>query len=356
MPRLGIAIRVNDKTAVRVGYARYAMPYESVLGYSWIIPATDGYSQTSNGPVAVLGVPQGVFSNPFPATNPLILPAGRGNGRNTNLGSTGTTSWARQDVKTAMNDRFNFTVERDLMYGFKLDGTFFMNIGSNMVPEGQGGNAGFGESLNMVDPQLGYTYKTALNVPVANPFYGLPASLMPGQLRGQATVALSTLLRPYPQYGDLNQTFMPGVDNRYKALQLRVQRRFSQGYSVIWGYNFNHESTGGFFNAPDQYANKLTMIPSASPRHRLTVGTTMDLPVGRGRRIGANMHPVLNAILGGWSTSSIFAWYSGSFLRFGQLDVSGDPGNAIRDLDPVVQYRRVQAGDAVYTAHQPLPI
>jgi hypothetical protein len=56
---------------------------------------------------------------------------------------------------------------------------------------------------------------------------------MPGQLRGQATVALSTLLRPYPQYGDLNQYFMPGVDNRYKALQLRVQRRFAKGYSVI---------------------------------------------------------------------------------------------------------------------------
>jgi hypothetical protein len=39
----------------------------------------------------------------------------------------------------------------------------------------------------------------------------------------------------------------------------------------------------------------------------------------------------VQAILGGWSTSSIFMWNSGSFLRFGQLDVSGDPGDAIRD-------------------------
>lgn len=179
--------------------------------------------------------------------------------------------------------------------------------------------------MNMADPQLSYTYRSALTAAVPNPFFGLPASLMPGQLRGQRTVPLSTLIRPYPQYGDLTQQFMPGVENRYKALQMRVQRRFANGYSVVWGYNYNRESTGAFFNAPDQYANKLTMIPAASPRHRMTLGTTIDLPVGRGRRLGAAMHPVLNAIVGGWSTSHIFMWNSGSFLRFGQLEVSGDP-------------------------------
>lgn len=325
LPRLGIAVRLNDKSALRIGYARYAVPLMSVLGYSWILPATDGYSTSSNGPVLVQGVPQGVFANPFPASNPLVAPVGRGNGRNTNLGSTGTTSWARQDLKTPMNDRFNFTVERDLIWGLKVDGTFFMNFGHNMVPEGQGGNSGFGESLNMMDPQLSYTYKSALTVPVSNPFYGLPASLMPGQLRGQATVPLSTLLKPYPQYGALTQAFMPGVDNRYKAIQLRVQRRFAQGYSLVWGYNYNRESTGAFFNEPDQYANRLTMIPASSPRHRMTVGTTIDVPFGRGRRFGNGVHPVLNAIAGGWSTSSLFLWNSGSFLRFGQLEVSGNP-------------------------------
>jgi hypothetical protein len=211
------------------------------------------------------------------------------------------------------------------MWGLKMDGTFFMNFGHNMVQEGQGGNAGFGESLNMMDPQLSYTYKSALTVPVTNPFFGQPASLMPGQLRGQATVPLSSLLKPYPQYGALTQTFMPGVENRYKAVQLRVQRRFAQGYSLVWGYNFNRESTGAFFNDPDQYANKLSMIPAASPRHRMTVGTTIDLPFGRGRRFGGQLHPVLNAIVGGWSTSHLFAWNSGSFLRFGQLEASGDP-------------------------------
>jgi len=73
------------------------------------------------------------------------------------------------------------------------------------------------------------------------------------------------------------------------------------------------------------------MIPSSSPRHRITLATTIDLPFGRGRQFGANIHPVLNAVLGGWSTSHIFVWNSGAFLRFGQLDVSGEPGATTRD-------------------------
>ncbi len=355
LPRLGIAYRVNDKTALRVGYARYAVPIMSVLGYSWILPSTDGYSQTSNGPVQVLGVPQGVFSNPFPASNPLVLPAGRGSGRNTNLGSTGTTSWANQNIKIPMNDRFNFTVERDLFHGLKVDGTFFMNFGHNMAPEGQGGNAGFGQSLNLADPQLSYTYKSALNVPVANPFFGLPSSLMPGQLRGQATTPLSTLLRPYPQYGDLTQTFMPGVDNVYKALQLRVQRRFASGYSVVWGYNYNRESTGAFFNAPDQYVSKLTMIPSSSSRHRMTLATTIDLPFGRGRQFGANIHPVLNAVLGMVHEPHLR-------VEFGRLPAVRSIGCERRagcdhaGLVQVVRHFGVHAGDAVHAAHERLSV
>lgn len=323
LPRLGIAVRANDRTAVRIGYARYAVPVMSVIGYGWRLPATDGFNVTSNAAPVLEGIPQAVLSNPFPSTNPVLLPRGKTDGRNTNVG--GDAIWSRQDLKTSMNDRFNFTVERDLAAGFKLDGTFFMNFGHNMVPEGQGGNSGFGQSLNLADPQWSYTHKSALDVRVPNPFFGLPATVMPGQLRSQATVTLGSLLKPYPQYGNLTEAFMPGVENRYKALQMRVQRRFSQGYSVVWGYNYNRESTGAFFNAPDQYAQKLTMIPAASPRHRMTLATILDLPVGRGRKFGAHMHPVLNAVVGGWSTSSIFMWNSGSFLRFGQLDVSGDP-------------------------------
>jgi hypothetical protein len=73
-----------------------------------------------------------------------------------------------------------------------------------------------------------------------------------------------------------------------------------------------------FFNAPDQYANVLTMIPGSNPRHRISAAGTYELPFGKGKAYMSNAHPVVNAILGGWSTSSIFHWNSGSFLRSGK--------------------------------------
>lgn len=52
---------------------------------------------------------------------------------------------------------------------------------------------------------------------------------------------------------------------------------------------------------------------------------TYELPVGRGRTLLANAPGLLNAIVGGWSTSSILLWNSGSFLRFPQAIVEGNP-------------------------------
>jgi hypothetical protein len=57
----------------------------------------------------------------------------------------------------------------------------------------------------------------------------------------------------------------------------------------------------------------------------MSAGGVYDLPIGKGRQHLSNIHPVLNGIIGGWATSHVFMWNSGSFLRFGQLIVSGDP-------------------------------
>ncbi|MBI3694001.1 MAG: TonB-dependent receptor, partial [Acidobacteria bacterium] len=64
LPRLGIAIRANDKTAIRVGYARYAVPIMSILGYAWRLPSTDGFSATTTAAPVLEGIPQGTLSNP----------------------------------------------------------------------------------------------------------------------------------------------------------------------------------------------------------------------------------------------------------------------------------------------------
>ena len=67
------------------------------------------------------------------------------------------------------------------------------------------------------------------------------------------------------------------------------------------------------------------MFDRGRPRHNLRIAGTWELPFGRGRQHLNNLHPVLDAVLGGWATSHIYMWRSGDLLRFGTAQVSGDP-------------------------------
>jgi hypothetical protein len=331
LPRVGIAVRLNDLTALRVGWARYAIPMVNAVGSSWYVPA-DGFNAVTNTLPLTEGVPQNVLSDPFPSnSNPLIQPVGKSRGRYENLGSNAT--WFQQDLKVGINDRFNVSLQRQLPSNIVTDVTYFTNFGHNTPAANIWGNGGQDVNLNLVNPELIYTHKGAVDKQVANPFYGvLTPDQFPGTLRNQPTVPVRSLLTPYPQYGNLNIDFSDGFRNRYHALQLKAERAFSNGFTFTAAYNFNREKNSEFFNDDDRYLNRLTLLPTSNQRHQMSLGGVWELPFGRGKRFAADMNPVLDAILGGWSTSHLFMWRSGTFLRFGQLEVSGDP--IIGDTSP----------------------
>jgi len=325
LPRFGIAVRLNDKTALRTGYARYALPMINAIGSSWYIPVY-GYNTTSNPLPAIEGIPKAVFRDPFPASsNPLMPPAGKKWGRYTNLGSAAT--WFQQDLKVGMNDRINVTLQRELPLAVRADITYFYAYTHHhQTPNIWGGTGSLDDTINMTDPQLSYRYKGELARSVPNPFYRyMTPETFPGSQRNQSTVSVGSLLRPYPQYGGLSLAYWDIFSNRYQALQVKVERSFAQGYSFLLGYNYNRETTTEFFNSDDQYVERLTWIGSNNPRHRISAAGTFEFPVGKGRLLWPNMHPVLNAVIGGWSTSHIVLWNAGPFLRWGNLNVSGDP-------------------------------
>ncbi|HZT28566.1 MAG TPA: TonB-dependent receptor [Bryobacteraceae bacterium] len=331
LPRLGIAIRLSDKSALRVGYARYAVPMVASIGPAYDLPEY-GFSASTYTLQPLQGVPQSVWNNPFPSsTNPLLLPVGKGYGRYTNLGNTGTTLWFNQDLKTAMNERINVTYQRSMPLGFRSDTTFFMNYGYNEpAPDIWGDGSGSSIQMNLADPNLRYTYKSQVDQAVPNPFYQyLTPDKFPGALRNQKTVTVWNLLSPYPQYGPLQQSYRSGVQNRYYALQIKEERPFAHGFTLVMAYNYNHEANSNYFNAIDQYNDRFTMLDSNNPRHRLNIAGTWELPFGKGRAYWNHLHPVLNAIVGGWTTAHIFMWNHGPFVRFGQYNVSGDPANNI---------------------------
>jgi hypothetical protein len=317
MPRLGLAFRINDKTALRIGWARFILPpMLTVDSLGSLAPMYSGFSATSTPLPLLQGVPQAVLSNPFPAaTNPVIMPLGKTDGAYTNLG--GTAAFNTQDLKTEVNDRINVSLQRTWLYGIHTDVTYFMNRGYNWP---------YIDNLDMSDPSLAYTYKGLTAQSIPNPFYNyMTAATFPGALRNQANVTVGSLLDQYPQYLSITEANMNGIKDLYQALQIKVKREFANGFFFQLAYNYNHDRTTQFFNAPDQYAGRFTYQAGANPSQRMSIAGTYQLPFGKGRRLLSHADPILNGILGGWELSSLFMFNSGDFLRFAQMIATGDP-------------------------------
>jgi len=80
-------------------------------------------------------------------------------------------------------------------------------------------------------------------------------------------------------------------------------------------------ANGGQFNEEiasrtDNRFNSLYLRgPSgAIPFHRFTTDFIWDLPFGRGKKFGTNMNGALDAVIGGWTVSSIMTFQSGGHL------------------------------------------
>jgi hypothetical protein len=318
MPRVGLAYRINDMTAVRFGFARYVVPTTMVSGeLSWI--DTPGYGSTTYGAPSLQGIPGMQFSNPYPASNPLIMPTGNSLGTYTNLGNLGM-GVNPLELVPQVNDRLNFSFQRELPEHFTFDGTFYLSLGRDKPST---------INANLMDPNLSYTYKSALNAAIANPFYGyLTPDKFAGSLRYQPTIALSQLLRPYPQYGNIYVNNVGDRSEFYRALQFRVQRSFTNGASFLFTYYYTKDTVDQFFNDLDQYANHFTGQTTVDPRHRISASGTYELPFGKGRKLLPTANRVLDGFVGGWSFSSILTFRSGNFLNFqySPAVVSGNPG------------------------------
>ena len=315
-PRIGVAYRINDKTSVRAAYGRYVTP--------WISGTTDfnnlttpGYTSYTGAPPLVQGVPQMTLANPFPASYPVIPAYQKTLGAYTGLGDTIT--YHQGDRPRQNSDRFNFSVQRQLPTGMVLDVTYYLNLSSFVFDTTR--------DINMIDPNIAYQYKDAVNQQVSNPFYNiLTVNKFPGPLRYQQTVSASSLMRPYPQYGDLYVTDgEPGGNMKYHSLQIKLQKNFSKGYSLLAGYNYHYEQDQRFFDDIATYARNYTWIDAPASRQRLSIAGTWEIPFGRGRHYLAGTPRLLDAVVGGWNLSSIANWRSGRFMQFGGAVVSGDP-------------------------------
>ena len=314
LPRAGLAFRLDSRTAIRAGYARYVTPASTQVAIIGELPYP-GFSGRTNAAPVIEGKPQTYWSDPFPASNPLIPVQGKALGRYTNLGGAVTTDI--EAFRPNVNDRLNVSVQREVVSKIVVDVTYFANIGHDLP---------YTRNLNMMDPQLSYTHKTLLTQRVANPFYRyLTPDKFPGQLRNQAQATLADLLKPRPQYSSITRTNTPGVKERYHSVQIKVQRPFANGFNFVLAYNYNRERQQEFYNDLEEFAGVFRYEPVQRPRQRMTAASVYELPFGRGRRFLGNSPKLVDAIVGGWAASGIYTYSSGTLLRFGALDVIGDP-------------------------------
>jgi hypothetical protein len=173
-------------------------------------------------------------------------------------------------------------------------------------------------STSPVRDQARIDYLSAL---VPNPFVGLMPTTAPAAFRG-ATIARERLLRPYPHFDAVNTTTNEGR-SWYHALQAGLQRRLSSGFTLGANYTLSRftEATD-FLNPPDPEPWK--GISSQDAPHRLTVNGILEIPFGRERRFGRDMHPALDMVVGGWQVQGIYTYQTGFPLGFGNLLFTGD--------------------------------
>lgn len=111
----------------------------------------------------------------------------------------------------------------------------------------------------------------------------------------------------------------------YNGLEISLQKHFSGGLQGAFNYTWSKSldwtsqaeripTSGG--NNQAQIINtwnpaQLRGLSDFNPAHQINANWIFDLPVGRGRRFGAGLGSVLNAIVGGWQLNGLFRWTSG---------------------------------------------
>jgi hypothetical protein len=331
LPRVGVNYRVGDDQVIRFAYARFLMPTSNVrdtLGD--FVNQYFGFAQTTTTLGLANGVPQQTLANPFPANNPVIEPYGQAYGRYTGLG--GAVSLDQYELRPQINDRLNFSYQKELRGGVVFETSYFYNWGSR-VP--------YDINLNMSDPSFRYEQKAALNVQVNNPFFGyLTPATFPGSLRNNRTVTLGSLLVPYPQYGNITQTNTDGRAIKEHTIEFRAQRPFVKGISFLAAYAYDNAQRQEWFDDRGQY-QVLTSggeegwewrplaeanDRGANPRHRVTGAVTWQIPVGRDRAFLSDLPTALDLAIGGWQYTTVGRYYSGRQVLFPtSYIVTGDP-------------------------------
>ncbi len=144
---------------------------------------------------------------------------------------------------------------------------------------------------------------------------------------------------PDPNFGVVTES-VSGGNSIYHSLQLSLEKRFSKGFSLATNYSWNHNNDWVSYQSDTDSINVINpFAPGAYAgtsdleiRHRLTLRGVWEIP---GPTAG-----LMRGIFGGWQTSGIWSWQSGTpFSIFCGCDNAGSGiGNDLADQIGPVHY------------------
>ncbi len=96
--------------------------------------------------------------------------------------------------------------------------------------------------------------------------------------------------------GDNFNLWTSDAFSSYDALQIELRRRLSKGFQISGSYQYALEY--GSANLGKHWGR--VSDPTANVRHAIKMQWDWNVPVGRGRHFGTDMHPALDLLVGGW--------------------------------------------------------
>jgi hypothetical protein len=299
-PRAGFAYRISDRQAVRGGYGIY---YAHVAFNQGGAQPTQGFGSNPFAPNTTNGIfPAHHLDAGFPGDRvqfpPFINPAVNIGGNVPLVTPNGLTLPRFQN--------WSVTYNRQLTDSMMLDVSYIGNRGSRLNHHWQtmavDANMNHPDVLNLgaalLQANINSPLARAANIPI--PYAGFNGNV-------------AQALRKYPQYQNIEWRGVPVGKSQYHAVELLLERRFSQGLQARVGYTYSHlmnngsevglgndGRNGGIQNPADPLP---WILSDDDTPHVFLTGFTWQLP---GPDQGA-----MKQVLGGWNVSGLLRYESG---------------------------------------------
>ena len=303
-PRIGFAYQlIPEKVVIRTGYGIfYPLPRFSPFGDSDSIVVNPPYNvevaKSSDGIT-----PASILQNGIPA-DALALR----NATSVSLAST------ERNPKFGNAQHWNFNIQYQASRNWMFQLGYFAAKGTHLAQKIDANDV---ESLGPGNINARRRFKSIF-VPL----------LVSGATGPEEGIHISPIGRITRQEYNGNTTF--------HSLQAKAEHRFDQGFTLLGSWMWSKSigdligdsgmgiaPSSGFQN-PNDLRNERGLADTHLA-HRLVVSGIWELPFGQARRFGSDLNPVLNAIFGGWSATTLVTLTTG---RPYTIRVRGNPANS----------------------------